>query len=446
MYVSIAGILALFMLTEKASSKYCDGGHFCSPPKECCTLGCCYMYVPGYRPPAVPPPANIFSIVFWNHWYFWCLLLVLILSCVGVCGLWRRWCFCCWTRGSSRGGSCDDEADASSGESAISCYPPPQYSRCSSFRHAPPPYTEVTSKPDLYPLVNGYMDSGKGSAGGNYLMVQYFRNYIVRPVGSLSATSTADSLSSSFLCTAANEANTIIPPPYSWTGSGIGSGSLDEFQTSNPSPAPPVLLRSASSVTSFNNHNIHCSNSTENLSHQNISSLTMVQQSLPCRSGNMQHQQSFVSATALSTTGSDISSLAGVGTPGSPPRATSPTLGMRELLDKIQLLPFQHEECSDYCVPAVTNSQSDSRTKRHPHRGSGKNLYMPLGLGVAGSRPNKWLPRSAPATPSAHFAPPFFVPPPRPASSGNRRQQSSGATKEDVSPLLAEQHAQNGAM
>jgi hypothetical protein len=41
----------------------------------------------------------------------------------------------------------------------------------------------VTSKPDLYPLVNGYMDNGKGNTDGNYLMVQYFRNYIVRPVG-----------------------------------------------------------------------------------------------------------------------------------------------------------------------------------------------------------------------------------------------------------------------
>jgi hypothetical protein len=41
----------------------------------------------------------------------------------------------------------------------------------------------VTSKPDLYPLVNGDVDSGKGNADGNYLMVQYFRNYIVRPVG-----------------------------------------------------------------------------------------------------------------------------------------------------------------------------------------------------------------------------------------------------------------------
>lgn len=59
-------------------------------------------------------------------------------------------------------------------------------------------------------------DNGKNASG--YLMVQYFRNYIVRPVGSLSATSTVDSLSSSFICNA-NEANTLIPPPYSRAGS-----------------------------------------------------------------------------------------------------------------------------------------------------------------------------------------------------------------------------------
>lgn len=72
-------------------------------------------------------------------------------------------------------------------------------------------YLQVTSKPDLYPLVFSCTgDTGKG--GTNYLMVQYFRNYIVRPVGSLSAASTVDSLSSSFI---RNEANTLVPPPYS---------------------------------------------------------------------------------------------------------------------------------------------------------------------------------------------------------------------------------------
>lgn len=110
----------------------------------------------------------------------------------------------------------------SEGDSTGSCYAPPHYSRCSSFYHAPPPYQEVTSKPDMYPLVFSYSDGSKnGNNGANYLMVQYFRNYIVRPIGSLSATSTVDSLSSSFICTA-NEANTMIPPPYSSAASPDG--------------------------------------------------------------------------------------------------------------------------------------------------------------------------------------------------------------------------------
>jgi len=51
---------------------------------------------------------------------------------------------------------------------------------------------QVTSKPDLYPLVISYGDSGKGGTGGNYLMVQYFRNYIVRPVGKHKTTVTLE--------------------------------------------------------------------------------------------------------------------------------------------------------------------------------------------------------------------------------------------------------------
>lgn len=68
---------------------------------------------------------------------------------------------------------------------------------------------QVTAKPDLYPLVIGYDDSfGKGTSG---LVMRYFR--------SLSHASTLDSLSSSFMCNVVNEANTIVPPPYSCNNS-----------------------------------------------------------------------------------------------------------------------------------------------------------------------------------------------------------------------------------
>ncbi|KAL0842429.1 hypothetical protein ABMA28_014533 [Loxostege sticticalis] len=129
--------------------------------------------------------------------------------------------------------------------SAGSVYPPPHYSRCGSFHQAPPPYSEVTSKPDLYPLVITCGD-GDGKAGGNYLMVHYFRNYVIRAPGSLSATSTAESLNSSFICNAANEANSIIPPPYScasnYSDCGVACGrsllrSLSSLTDPRPAPA-----------------------------------------------------------------------------------------------------------------------------------------------------------------------------------------------------------------
>lgn len=87
---------------------------------------------------------------------------------------------------------------------------------------------QVTSKPDLYPLVFSYTGGDGGKGGTNYLMVQYFRNYIVRPVGSLSAASTVDSLSSSFI-RSVNEANTLVPPPYSRATSPDLSFSLHNY-------------------------------------------------------------------------------------------------------------------------------------------------------------------------------------------------------------------------
>lgn len=98
----------------------------------------------------------------------------------------------------------------------------------------------MTTKPDLYPLVFTCNNSDNGKNGASYLMVQYFRNYIVRPVGSLSATSTVDSLSSSFICNA-NEANTLIPPPYSRAGSPLPN-SIQDYAS---------MPRSASQVCSM---------------------------------------------------------------------------------------------------------------------------------------------------------------------------------------------------
>ncbi|XP_055683262.1 uncharacterized protein LOC129790075 [Lutzomyia longipalpis] len=207
--IATSTALGAVAIADIVSGRYCEGGHRCSAPKECCAQGCCYLYAPPSPPRTVPPAADhVLNLFFINHWYFWCLVLAIILALLCACSLWKKRRQLCGWGVPGAGHSTHSE-----GDSAGSCYAPPQYSRCSSFHHAPPPYTEVTSKPDLYPLVfscNG--DSGKN--GANYLMVQYFRNYIVRPLGSISATSTVDSLSSSFICTV-NEANSLVPPPYS---------------------------------------------------------------------------------------------------------------------------------------------------------------------------------------------------------------------------------------
>ncbi|XP_034135613.1 uncharacterized protein LOC117588440 isoform X1 [Drosophila guanche] len=205
-------LLTVGLLPLHVTARFlCEGGHICSLPRDCCTQGCCPPYQGGSRPLA-PPSEHVLNLFFISHWFFWCVVVAIILAILCAYSLWKkRRTLCGW--------GFNEHHTQSEGDSAGSCYAPPQYSRCSSFHHPPPPYTEVTSKPDLYPLVftcNSDNGNGKGNGNGSssYLMVQYFRNYIVRPAGSLSAASTVDSLSSSFICNA-NEANTMVPPPYS---------------------------------------------------------------------------------------------------------------------------------------------------------------------------------------------------------------------------------------
>ncbi|KAH8300914.1 hypothetical protein KR044_004468, partial [Drosophila immigrans] len=229
------------------TARFCEGGHICSLPRECCTQGCCPPYQGGPR--QLPPPSeHVLNLFFISHWFFWCVVVAIILAILCAYSLWKkRRTLCGW-------GFNDHHHTQSEGDSAGSCYAPPQYSRCNSFHHPPPPYTEVTSKPDLYPLVfTCNSDNSKGNAGSSYLMVQYFRNYIVRPAGSLSAASTEESLSSSFICNA-NEANTLVPPPYSRAASPelslqYGGASHQEAARNSQLAAPLYgLPRSASQL------------------------------------------------------------------------------------------------------------------------------------------------------------------------------------------------------
>ncbi|KAG8037849.1 hypothetical protein G9C98_006060 [Cotesia typhae] len=326
----------MFVLPLKVSAKFCNGGHDCSPPKECCSLGCCYMYS---QP--TTPVTEMFAFLIWTYWY--------------LCSI-------------------SDRASSSS------FYLPPHYSRCSSFVQAlPPPYNEVTAKPDLYPLVIGF-DEGMGKGTSGFVM-RYFRT--------LSHASTLDSLSSSFMCNVVNEANTIIPPPYS------------------------------------------CDNSIDELS------------TMGCDRAEIGAGESVVSLTNNRTT-SDISSLAAQ-SPCSPPRATSPTLELRELLDKIQQLPNEHNSNvinHQNRAQALHSSNINSSLQRPPspsgecassrmRRARGK-MYMPLGLPNSRNKTKRWLSRSAPTTPSGNIPMALFP-------GQNMRPLEHDNYNQQVIPLLSEQ-------
>ncbi|KAJ8912930.1 hypothetical protein NQ315_017260 [Exocentrus adspersus] len=529
------------LMTTQLVGNKCEGGQWtCSPPKECCKTGCCYLFSTSlYKGSSSnPQPGSVFNPLFLGHWYFWLAVTATVAGILCACSLWRK---------HSQGSLCckDSGRDerVSEPDSNGSCYVPPQYSRCNSFHQAPPPYSEVTSKPDLYPLVISYnaepVKSNNGSTG--YLMVQYFRNFIVRPVGSLSATSTIDSLSSSFLCNAANEANNIIPPPYSHMGS------LEEVTTDSHLPTTQLtaaaaeqrhLPRSASNHSNVEYHQLlHTSPSVHNqLSNPLIPLVTPTHQlptprrqtqvvsirDNPCfgqnttnilnnvspavpndveissRTGRVESksqnncdasvatcrvnrritknklskedsesqddEHNFSDLLNLSvcmpssivqldnpiqssshlqelqysvtnSIGSDISSLANLGSPDSPPRATSPTVEMKELLDKIQQLPQQKSP-----ILGMQQQVEPKNNRSYFHKVKAKTLYMPLYDSNASTRSKNvssvfsrgWLSRSAPCTPCANFAPNFPIHHQRSSQKGSKTKINDG------SPLLRE--------
>ncbi|XP_063975215.1 uncharacterized protein LOC135161504 [Diachasmimorpha longicaudata] len=331
----------------------------------------------------------MFTLLIWNYWYLWAVIIAgLVLASVYGCWLWKRQKIMI---------TCSTESIASSDRRySTACYPPPpHYSPCNSLiQTLPPPYNEVTSKPDLYPLVIGFGDESMGKGPCSSFVMRYFRT--------LSHTSTLDSLSSSFMCNVVNEANTIIPPPYS----------IDS-----------------------------CNNSIDELS------------TMECERAHLPNGGSFVSLANNQTT-SDISSLAAQ-SPCSPPRATSPTIELRELLDKIQQLPphdssinrinYQNRpqalnfrgiqsSIQDFYSPGEYINSSRLRRTR------GGKTYMPLGQMTArNNKPKYWLSRSAPTTPSGTI-PLTFIPgvhnPLRPLDTTHHRHYNH---HQQAIPLLSEQ-------
>ncbi|XP_066258063.1 uncharacterized protein [Euwallacea similis] len=516
-------------MTTQGTPNKCDGGHYtCLSPKKCCQQGCCYLLEPSLTRSPSLQTGNVFANpLFLGHWYFWLAVTATIAGILCACSLWRKHSqggLCCRT-GTNRNRTCSEP------DSIGSCYAPPQYSSCNNFQAPPPPYSEVTSKPDMYPLVischaEPVIKNNNSSTG--YLF-QYFRSFI--RIGSLSATSTNDSISSSFLCNAVTEANNLVPPTYSNVAS-LEELVLDSPAYPSPSSSERRLPRSTSSVSSATTEyhqvdfqvlqhspsvsqqpkppsnsgaqiaGIHLGlslpNSNQNNGDNNRCIATGNQDRReesktahkaapastspplstrerpmlrprrppPQRSQDSTEdeevfsallnlsicapnsvEQAYPQATTIlqdlgvtnSMTGSDISSLANLGTPDSPPRATSPTVEMRELLDKIQQLPAQRSPHP----PSVSSSTTHGRS--YFHRVRPKTMYMPLGemqTVNSGKSQNKtipnvfsknWLSRSAPCTPCGALAPPF--------PSGRGSQKGSKTRISDGSPLL-KQHAE----
>lgn len=343
-------------------------------------------------------------------------------------------------------------------------------------------------------------------------MVQYFRNYIVRPVGSLSATSTVDSLSSSCICIA-NEANTLVPPPYSraaspdlsltthtygiprsasqqgcslenYTYQSVPVFSNDDLSTTTSTSNNPIrasesvnlptihtsnagnmmhlsrsdqqfkqtmITHSISNLSipvtgkgdvvtisqTINTQNTHSNNSTN--SYSSMNAIYNMQQQLPCDSfseespinGDILQKFNDMRRYGNSNSGSAISSLANMNSPDSPPRATSPTDEVKELLQQIRQLQKENSDDRIEDPPSVTTTKPIPAPSIRPsslHRkdffakkvryvsitNSGvKNIRSPLGSGCSsllgkGRSRKGWISKSAPTTPGTALPPCFL--------------------------------------
>lgn len=274
-------------------------------------------------------------------------------------------------------------------------------------------------------------------------MVQYFRNYVVHPtvVGTLSGTSTADSISSSFICTT-NDGNNLVPPPYSRVES---PGQELEISTINYE-----IPRSASQQTSvelhtnkqfsetvaifhdkprkqFNYKNKSFDEFTVNLVNENFvgknykscgSIGKIISMEIPTSQTTnelrIQNSHHLPSATFNSEEsrinneipikfhGSGISSFLD-SSPGSPPRATSPTLEIKELLEQIRQLKVEtispvSDYRNSYAGPSTerpTTLYSENHKKRVKH----SSIKSSNDLTCRGKARRVWASRSAPTTP-----------------------------------------------
>ncbi|XP_047021867.1 uncharacterized protein LOC124631490 isoform X1 [Helicoverpa zea] len=438
-----------------ATEVQCKDGHLCPAHWMCCELGCCDTSAQptrrinatlGSRRELDETPLKEHSYTY--AWYAqWPVLFLLgTLGGILICCIW-----CLFFKRSSSHGvymcsmACCVRRPTSEHDSAGSVYPPPRYSRCGSFHQAPPPYSEVASKPDLYPLV---ITCGEGDGkAGNYLMVHYFRNYVIRAPGSLSATSTAESLNSSFICNAANEANSIIPPPYSCASNyeecGVGCGPLLRSLSSltepraapaRPDPAPsrprdpPAAFRDnliTSPVQPLDSNFdlelelIDCEMYCDGGCKPRLGSSPPIHQSLDEDDDNNMYMHEAYGSLRQYYTGKPDP-------PESPPQPTSPTQTSRDSTLRRPSDDRRHRR-----LESVKKTPRQRKTS----------LYMPLSVAYPvrtsrispGTRASS---RSAPATPCSSLVPNLLTFSQR--VSASRHGSRSSKFEEESDPLLAD--------
>ncbi|CAH2073184.1 unnamed protein product, partial [Iphiclides podalirius] len=416
--VSLVGVI--FDRPTCATENACEDGRVCPAHWLCCEHGCC---APATAPPRQEPDDDAFKEIFTYPWYTqWQILFLLgcllgILVCCTWCLFFRRphgvYMFSL---------SCCVRRPTSEHDSAGSVYPPPRYSRCGSFHQAPPPYSEVTSKPDLYPLV---ITCAEGD-GKN---------------GSLSATSTVDSLSSSFICNAANEANSIIPPPYSCASNyeECGSG-----RTSAPPPHPPFPRRAErrDTATAFRENLI--TSPVQPLDAAFDLELELIDCEMYCDGGCKPRLGSSPPAHRSQSNVTDAiydqeayrlrhlfscPSHENAGACESPPQPTSPTQTSGE-----STLHRPTEERFDRRTRRLDNVRKTLKARK-------SSLYMPLSMAHPG-RQSRVSPgtrvssRSAPATPCGALVPNILIFSQR--VSASRHSSRSSRLEEENDPLLAD--------
>ncbi|RZC33590.1 uncharacterized protein BDFB_002081, partial [Asbolus verrucosus] len=413
-----------YLLFQQLLGKNCDGGHYtCSPPKDCCKQGCCYLLSPSlHRPPAIPA-GNFFNPLFLGHWY--------ISSHLGL--------------NKTNGFYLDKK------RTLVKCLNfqantiiPPPYSCMGSLEEVttedqsvqPPESTQLPRSASLLSSTDFYQPVHNSPSVHSHLSTTNTPSALTTPSHNNRqiVVSIRDNP-----CFGQNATNIVHNNNISDTTTvpnnveQLATGRIESKSQSNCDASPYKKIKKPINTQKLPKDRSQDSESQDE--DHNFSDLLNLSVCVPSSVINLgtsiqssHHLQELQYSVTNSMTGSDISSLANLGSPDSPPRATSPTLEMKELLDKIQQLPQQKS-------PMPPQEPKSSKSCFHS-RAKAKTLYMPLYEGPRSKGAKMfskgWLSRSAPNTPCSNFVPSF------PIHKKGSSQKSSKMAITDGSPLLKE--------